>query len=297
MDTNRAANIENGELLLTQKDMISIFVPTFDQITSLVKEQVNAAQDRANKSVTGILLVGGFGESKYLKKYLSEKLEAEFRREIQVLQPIDAWSAIVRGAVHDGLAVHQTGELNNGMLESRRARYSYGVPCSLPFVPGVHPVENRYFDKLTCQFYCRGGMSWFIKKNQELVCGEPIKLEMESNLAENYTDDALIQVQSVMVCDSEDPPELREDGAVESLLVFTNNFKSQKSKFVKKMSPITREPFWCIPIDSVLRYDSAELKFSTEMLGKKVGTAPSVSYSHAVPGGGAAGGVRGEIEW
>lgn len=71
-----------------------IFAPVIKEIMRLVENQVNGAQTkRPGKQVKGIFLVGGFGSSRYLKKFLDETYEP---MGIQVIQPTDAWSAIVK---------------------------------------------------------------------------------------------------------------------------------------------------------------------------------------------------------
>lgn len=78
-----------------------------------------------------------------------------------------SWSAIVRGAVHDGLAYHVSGESwegGNGILQSRCARFSYGTPVTAPFRVGVHPLENMYRHPQKGTFYCKGMVDWFITK-------------------------------------------------------------------------------------------------------------------------------------
>lgn len=71
-----------------------IFQPIIKEIVQLVSDQLRQARSkRPNQHVKGIFLVGGFGSSRYLKKYLDEKFEST---GIQVIQPHDAWGAIVK---------------------------------------------------------------------------------------------------------------------------------------------------------------------------------------------------------
>jgi hypothetical protein len=70
----------------------AIFAPLITDVLRLISEQVDKVKlQRPGKGVTGIFLVGGFGSSQYLKSCV-EKAQPN----IQVLQPSDAWSAIVR---------------------------------------------------------------------------------------------------------------------------------------------------------------------------------------------------------
>lgn len=77
----------------------------FDHITrdidSLVREQIDEVRIKRLRenhpkgdSVKAIFLVGGFGSNNYLKQRIEE-----FHPDIQILQPPDAWSATVKGAI------------------------------------------------------------------------------------------------------------------------------------------------------------------------------------------------------
>lgn len=71
-----------------------IFSPIVKEVVRLVNAQILAAQaKRPGQQVKGIFLVGGFGSSRYLKKCLDENFE---HMGIQVIQPHDAWGAIVK---------------------------------------------------------------------------------------------------------------------------------------------------------------------------------------------------------
>ena len=96
------------------KDLKAIFAPLITDILRLIDDQVKSVKiKRQNQGVTvrnccvkfellrsnshflwqGIFLVGGFGSSQYLKA----KVEKQYPG-IQVLQPTDAWAAIVKCA-------------------------------------------------------------------------------------------------------------------------------------------------------------------------------------------------------
>lgn len=71
-----------------------IFDPIIKEVVRLVGDQINAARfKRPLQEIKGIFLVGGFGSSRYLKKCLEENYEG---LGIQVIQPHDAWGAIVK---------------------------------------------------------------------------------------------------------------------------------------------------------------------------------------------------------
>lgn len=79
---------------MTGEVLREIFEPIIDEALRLVADQMKAAQlKRPLQQIKGIFLVGSFGSSQYLKKCLEEKYT---RSGMQVIQPHDAWGAIVK---------------------------------------------------------------------------------------------------------------------------------------------------------------------------------------------------------
>ncbi|KAH6633887.1 putative hsp70 protein [Chaetomium sp. MPI-SDFR-AT-0129] len=79
---------------VTGTDLKAIFAPLITDILRLIDDQVKSVKiKRPGGGVTGIFLVGGFGSSQYLKACIERE-----HPDIQVLQPTDAWAAIVKGA-------------------------------------------------------------------------------------------------------------------------------------------------------------------------------------------------------
>jgi molecular chaperone DnaK (HSP70) len=127
--------IRRNRLRIKAADLRQIFEPTINQIIDLVREQIRAT----NKTTKAILLVGGFGQNTYLK----ESLRNTFGDAIRVLQPVNAWTAVVRGAVMMGLT-HCNSQLAQITLVSRRARKHYGLQLSTEFNPNIHDIRQRY---------------------------------------------------------------------------------------------------------------------------------------------------------
>lgn len=79
-------------LILHSEDMRSFFDPCVNGIIQLIKEQISQVE-RQGKRVKTIFLVGGFGESLFLK----EELEFSMRlRKINLKRPDTSWTAVVR---------------------------------------------------------------------------------------------------------------------------------------------------------------------------------------------------------
>lgn len=131
---DESLGIRRNRLKIKASDLRPIFEPTINQITDLVRGQIEAT----NKTIKAILLVGGFGQNTYLK----DSLRSAFGNAINVLQPVNAWTAVVRGAVMMGLA-HTHTQLAQVTLISRRARKHYGLQLSSEFNSKDHDRRKR----------------------------------------------------------------------------------------------------------------------------------------------------------
>lgn len=87
-------------------------------IICLIKEQIGLV----SADVAAVVLVGGFGQSSYLKS----EVKAALARNTPVLQPDNGWIAVVKGAVIHGLG-HYHPSLTQVQIVSRIARRSYGT--------------------------------------------------------------------------------------------------------------------------------------------------------------------------
>lgn len=104
---------------MSQDDMkTKIFEPIMKDIICLIKEQIAMAGDE----VAAVILVGGFGQNKYLKARVRDATAAG----TLVLQPENAWTAVVKGACIHGLGRYKP-VLAEIEVTSRVARRSYGT--------------------------------------------------------------------------------------------------------------------------------------------------------------------------
>jgi molecular chaperone DnaK (HSP70) len=115
---NKALGISRGRFSLKASDLQTIFEPVVLEVIRLVKDQITAS----NVPVRAILLVGGFGASSYLK----ERLRIAVDKSVQIMQPPNAWQAIVQGAVLKGLA-NAAPDLAVVRVKNRKARKHYGT--------------------------------------------------------------------------------------------------------------------------------------------------------------------------
>ncbi|KAK1465439.1 hypothetical protein CCUS01_07556 [Colletotrichum cuscutae] len=148
-----------SKVLLTRQDMKSLFDPVVEKILQLVTDQESRTRKTMGKTISTLVLVGGFGSSPYVKDRLKEWCG---KWNIRLTTPMNgAWSAIVCGAVLRGVEGSITTE--------KRCRRHYGHMLSLEYCPEKHKgydaskrrVYIDPFDRLT---YLTGFMVWVIGK-------------------------------------------------------------------------------------------------------------------------------------
>ncbi|KAJ6050332.1 hypothetical protein N7499_010276 [Penicillium canescens] len=149
----------------TMDQVKEIFDPIVQQIKELVAEQRRNIKE-IGLFTKAIILVGGLGASEYLFKCLEVSSDG-----IQIMQPPNAWSAVVRGAVYRGREGNQ--------VEGRISRCNYGTEIRVLFDPKIHGAE---FTPRLCgieeEWYMHGQMRWYIKKGQSVAEGDPIRMEL-----------------------------------------------------------------------------------------------------------------------
>lgn len=185
VEDNAEAGIELGFLTLSTADVAEIFRPIIDQIIELVKNQRMSLSARG-KTAKGIILVGGFGQSSHLFKSLrtsfsnddSTPSDSEMISppdsgidlpRLIVRQPVNAWTAVVRGAVLNGLE-------GSNLIVSHKARRHYGVLCHETYDPSIHSPNSRFWCPLEGAYMAGSQIAWYVRKGQTLPAGEPTLL-------------------------------------------------------------------------------------------------------------------------
>ncbi|XP_052778673.1 heat shock 70 kDa protein 12A-like [Mya arenaria] len=112
-----------------------------ESIDSTIEHLKDALQKRENKGVKAILMVGGFSESKMLKKAVQQTFPG-----LKMIIPDEAGLAVLKGAVMFG---HEPSK-----IVERISKYTYGVCVDSLFQEKVHPESAKITDtdgKYRCQ--------------------------------------------------------------------------------------------------------------------------------------------------
>jgi ribulose kinase len=127
------------------------------EVIKLVKDQITAS----NVPIRAVLLVGGFGASNYLKERLRNAIDSK----VQIMQPPNAWQAVVQGAVMKGLAISAPEKLTVVKVQNRKARKHYGTEWRTRYDDKLHSHlrDKRHWCGLDgC--YKVYTMEWFIQR-------------------------------------------------------------------------------------------------------------------------------------
>jgi molecular chaperone DnaK (HSP70) len=147
---------DEAAVILSRRDMEEIFDPVVKDVLRLVSQQVDYSLHSKGKRITSIVLVGGFGNSDYLKR----KLDAWCTTNggIKCIRPNFCQAAVVRGAAIRGL--------EGAMPRTLICRRHYGFDCAQHFRPNIDDPKHAVI--AWGQTYCHGRIKWLIQKGAEL---------------------------------------------------------------------------------------------------------------------------------
>ncbi|GAB1312952.1 Heat shock 70 kDa protein 12A [Madurella fahalii] len=203
------AGLDSGFLVMTAEQIKDIFEPVVKEVCDLVQGQVDTLRAKGG-SVSGIILVGGFGQSDYLYRRLKSHFTSaapppyterpthsniDVRPSIEVMQPVYAWTAVVRGAVLRGL--------EGNMVISRKARMHYGTSYATVYDEEKHSVSERYWSPLWERWMVSDRMQWHIAKGEAISPLEPIAFHYTRNF---HPGQSLIVTDDLIACEADDPP-------------------------------------------------------------------------------------------
>ena len=165
-----AKRVRRQKLTMTSIELMAIFEVVVPTITSLVTTQIKMTEE----PVKAVLMVGGFGQSPYLREMIKKVVGPK----IAVIQPPNASTAVVRGALTTALAL-TSPESSRIEVLSRVARKCYGFDFGVPFnhkkdlrsrrfdncstIKTCILTVNRYWDSFEGKFYI-SEVEWKVKE-------------------------------------------------------------------------------------------------------------------------------------
>ncbi|KAF8754983.1 ATP binding [Rhizoctonia solani] len=158
---NSAIRARRGRITLSGSTVKGFFDVCVKEITGSVDQQINGL------NVPYILLVGGFGDSPYIRSEFKKQYEPQGSR-------ITITNDSTSKAVADGAVIWST----LSSVSSRAPRYSFGTTIALPFLANVHRRQYRIpYKNARGEQVVSGGWSQIVQKgvalDSEVVCRRP----------------------------------------------------------------------------------------------------------------------------
>lgn len=151
--------VRRGKFRMTGAQVSQIFEPVVQEVVMLVKGQIAAT----GKKVKAVLMVGGFGQNAYLRETIRSAIDPS----IEVMQPPNGWTAVVRGALMKGLSQLEptTARVK---VTSRSARKHYGTEIMSRYDSSKHAKSTSFWDDYDGELKVYD-MSWFITKGSPVT--------------------------------------------------------------------------------------------------------------------------------
>ncbi|KAI8713929.1 hypothetical protein NCS52_01239000 [Fusarium sp. LHS14.1] len=229
VEDNEKEGILDETIGLKHSMLRTVFDHVCGQIDTLVQNQIDEVASNG-LAVKAILLVGGFGSSKYLHHRLEQSYSSQ---DISILQVDGAWSAICRGACRWGLE-HANGQPGASTapvptVTGRISKYSYGVPVSVPFEPSRHLWADRFLDPATNKYYAGNQMQWLLRRGEKVNEGSILSVNVLVSVhGVGWTSSGKRDFeQSLYYCQDNDPPSRMNDNVKQ---LCTVNFSVDESK-------------------------------------------------------------------
>ena len=166
---NPKMNLQSNTITVTGSTLHVIFEPIFKGINKMINEQISKVRlRRVDKEhpkaadIKAIFLVGGFGSSGYLRERVTNT-----HLDVQVIQPNDAWSAIVRGAVMSQLP-------SEARVVTSIAAKHYGVSARSLYDGIKDEGHTKIYDAIQDEWRV-DKMTWFIHKGDDLLRSRKIE--------------------------------------------------------------------------------------------------------------------------
>ncbi|KAI5791964.1 hypothetical protein EDC01DRAFT_788326 [Geopyxis carbonaria] len=197
-----ALGIRGGFLRVTRAEVKGIFDPVITQVLSLLAAQVQSVlASPAAAPISAILLVGGFGSS----EYLFQRITAWSGSSIPIMQPRNAWTAVVRGAIIRGLA--------GPVIQTRLSRRHYGVVHDARYDAAKHAEAERVWHELRCEWVVRNRVQWYIRRGTPTRDSRVISFPFYRTInARDVVGEAHRLRTELWVCDDVEAPEKRGPG-------------------------------------------------------------------------------------
>ncbi|KAH7170827.1 hypothetical protein EDB81DRAFT_909517 [Dactylonectria macrodidyma] len=248
-------------LELTTSEIQSVFSPVAYNIEKLVRDQVKAVIEKFSTPPKYIILVGGFGRSRYLFNRLNTRFGHSTVLQSRGSKP---WTAICRGAVVHGLTQSGLSSKLQVKIGARVARFSYGVMYVTTWKRGRHLACDKFWCEDRREHRAKDQMEWFLEQGDDINDKHPVYHEFEY-LFQNDIDSLETEIyysQSV-------PPPSRMDDNVHRLCTIKWNQKFQLDSLPTWTNNVGNV-FHILSHEVVMTCDEGTVEFTINHAGKRI---------------------------
>ncbi|KAL8292760.1 hypothetical protein RQP46_001372 [Phenoliferia psychrophenolica] len=164
-DMDKAVGISRGRLTLTGAEVKRAFDPCVDMVIESVRDQISGMH------VKSILLVGGFGESPYLRRRLRETFERSGAKVITADEP-------TKKAVAEGGALF----FSKDNIVARATRFEFGISTIRDYEEWKHQRGNRHVS-------LRGSGRWSISGGWSTIVKNRAIIDTDQVLRQSFHND------------------------------------------------------------------------------------------------------------
>ncbi|CAG9937945.1 unnamed protein product [Clonostachys rosea f. rosea IK726] len=178
---------------ITPDNVREVYEPVAASCAELLSKQMQEVKKAHKQQPETIILVGGLGSSRFLRRYLE-----------------NAWTAVARGAVIQGLST--TGAPPVMSIKSRIARASYGTTVNIiPWDASMHDSRDRLWCPIQQNFLAVSQTQWFLRIGEQ-ISDEPCKATFWQDFPEPDT-----EIKTELVYSDAEVPPSRCDDSVKQL--------------------------------------------------------------------------------
>lgn len=184
-----------------------------------------------------------------------------------VLQPVNAWTAVARGAVLRGL--------EGSLVKERRSRYNYGTVCIMPFNAEIHPLKSRYWEAPVGEHYASDTLMWYLKNNDAVAETRIIPLTFVRTWNGHQFPNAsrLNETEELYSNAETKAPVMLDREKTKRVCTIYCNFAGVPHKWFQRKTNPNGQFFWELTYELELRIHSAHMEFSLKVRDRSFGAA------------------------
>lgn len=178
------------------------------------------------------------------------------------MQPPNAWTSVVRGAVLRGAT--------RNVVSSRKARRHYGIAARTQFDAQRDPLDCRKWDPYEEKWQATNRMSWFVAKGTQLSEGAKISLPFYRVVRVGCTD--LVFEDKLCGCNDDAAPIDSTQSSIFELCTLRADLSKVPTALFKLKTNSKKQRYYQIDYNLEMSFSSASIFFELFFEGTSYGS-------------------------